>query len=166
MGKFIGSLLIAVVCVYYGFSAADRLRKRKFFLTAFLNSLSFLETEIVLGRYDLKSVFKRINDKKLFGLYTECAECISDKGIKEAWRESVEKIHSAAALKNNDCDAVISLAAELGMSDVEGQKKAIARTTQLAARCFEEADEEYTRLGRVYRSCAVLTGIFAIIIFI
>ncbi len=166
MGRFFGSLLIAVVCAYYGFAAADRLKKRKDFLTSFLNSLSFLETEICFGNYDLKSVFKRLDDKKLCGIYADCAERITDLGIRRAWKESVGKTSGAVYLKTGDADALLSLTAELGMSDAEGQKKMIARTSQLISQCSDDAYEEYARLGRVYRSCGVLTGVFVVIMFL
>lgn len=164
MNKFIGAFMVAIVCTYFGFSQSDRLKKRKDFLAAFLNALSFLETEICFGRYDLKSIFKRIDDKKLFGLYTDCAEYISKLGIKKAWKNSVNSV--SGYLKPSDADAVLSLAAELGMSDVEGQKNAIKRTSQLITQCADNAEEEYARLGRVYRSCGVLAGIFVMIIFV
>lgn len=166
MTKLFGGILVAVVCAYYGFTAADRLKKRKDFLTAFLSSLSFLETEMCFGHYDLKSVFQRIDDKRLFNLYTDCAERITESGIRQAWKDSVKRKSDAAYLKMSDTDALLSLGTELGMSDIEGQKKAIARASQLISQCSDNADEEYSRLGRVYRSCGVLAGVFVVIMFL
>ncbi len=166
MLRTVGSFLIATVCAYYGFASAERLKRRCEFLTAFITSLSVLETEICFGRYSLESVFKRLDDKRLFGLYTSCCENILQSGIRKSWNDSTEQAAEQASLKASDRDAVLSLGNELGMSDVEGQKKAIARAAGLATLCEESARDEYSRLGRVYRSCGLLLGAFVLLMFI
>lgn len=164
MLKLTGAVLIGAVCVMYGFSAADRLRRRRDFLNAFLTSLSVLETEIVFGRYPLRVIFGRIKNKELCGLYTDCD--IDGLGIRAAWERSASAAAAAAGLKENELAAVLSLGSELGMTDIEGQKRSIARARELAAAYAADAADDHRRLGRAYRGCGIAAGIFFVLMFI
>ena len=167
MFKMTGALLIASAAAWFGFAAADRLKRRRDFLIAFGTSLTVLETEIEFGRYELKRIFKRIgDDKKLYGFYGICGDEIKEKGIKKAWSSAVEKAADAASLMSSDKDAILALGHELGMSDVSGQKKSIERCASLLSQGAENAGSEYTRLAKVYRSCGILAGAFIVLMFI
>lgn len=166
MIRLFGAALVAVSCIFCGCGAAERLRKRKEFLKAFFNSLAVLETEICFGRHDLKSIFSRLDERNLCGFYLACAEDISEMGITSAWRKNVETVYGEGFLKSNDKTAVLSLVPGLGKSDTVGQKKIISAAAGLTERCLCEAEEEYVRLGRVYRGCGILSGAFVILMFI
>lgn len=167
MFKMTGALLIASVAVWFGFAAADRLKRRRDFLTAFGTSLTVLETEIEFGRYELKRIFEKLDGGgRLFGFYGICASEIEEKGIKKAWSAAVERSADAACLNAEDKDAILALGQELGMSDVSGQRKTIERCAALLAQGAENAESEYARLAKVYRSCGILAGAFAVLIFI
>ena len=167
MVKMTGALLIASVVVWLGFAQADRLKRRRDFLTAFGTSLTVLETEIEFGRYELKRIFERIDDNgKLFGFYGICASEIEEKGIKKAWSSATDKAVDAANLNSQDKDTILALGHELGMSDVSGQKKTIGRCAALLSQGAENAAGEYSRMARVYRSCGILAGAFVVLIFI
>ena len=164
MLKLTGAVLIGAVCAMYGFSAADKLKRRRNFLNAFLTSLAVLETEIVFGRYPLGVIFRRIKNNELCGLYTDCD--IENLGIRAAWETSAKAAADEAGLKENELSAVLTLGAELGMTDIEGQKKSIARTRELAAAYAADAEDDYRRLGRAYRGCGIAAGIFFILMLI
>lgn len=164
MLRFAGSLLIGAVCAMYGFLSADRLKKRHAFFQEFITSLSVLETEITFGKYDLMRIFKRMEDKpELYGLYSICAEHIKECGIKRAWEAAAKEAAAEAGIKPEDISAVESLGSELGMSDIKGQKSAIARTRELVKKSEARAAEEYSRLGRAYRLCGTLAGVFCVL---
>lgn len=164
MLKLVGSALIGSVCAYYGFISADRLRKRRDFLNEFKASLSVIETEITLGRYELGEIFRRIDhNQRLYGLYGLCASLMAEKGIKSAWGIAAERVSGQGCLKKEDISVISSLGSELGMSDINGQKKALRRVSELIRPLADNAGDEYTRLARVYRSCGVLAGIFIIL---
>ena len=164
MLKLTGAVLIGAACAMYGFSAADRLKRRRDFLNAFLTSLSVLETEMIFGRYPLGVIFGRIKNKELCGLYTDCD--IDGLGIRAAWEKSAEAAADSAGLKENELMAILSLGAELGMTDIEGQKKSIARTRELAATYAAEAADDHKRLGSAYRGCGIAAGIFFVLMLI
>ena len=164
MLRFVGSVLIGAACAMYGFLSADRLKKRYVFFREFITSLSVLETEITFGKYELHRIFRRMEDKpELCGLYDICAENIKEHGIRRAWETAAEKTAAEAGVKREDIPVIRSLGAELGMSDIQGQKNAIARTMELAKKCETRAAEEYNRLGRAYRACGMLAGVFCVL---
>ena len=164
MLRFVGALLIGAACAMYGFLSADRLKKRYVFFREFITSLSVLETEITFGKYELGRIFRRMEDKpELCGLYNICAENIKERGIRRAWETAAEKSAAEAGVKPEDIHAIQSLGAELGMSDIQGQKKAIARTIELAKKSEASAADEYCRLGRAYRACGALAGMFCVL---
>lgn len=164
MIRLMGALLICAVCIWVGFSSADRLRRRRDFLESFVTSLSVLETEIVFGKYELEDIFGRMSaDERLYGMYKLCAGQIGEYGIKRAWNDAVSAVADAASLTDNDIDTVCALGPELGMSDINGQIRAIERTSELASKNAAEAGERCARLTRVYRGCGVLSGAFAVL---
>lgn len=163
MLKPIGAVMIGFSCAYLGFAAAARLRRRMDFLNAFLSALSAAETEITLGNRELGEIFSELAaDASVGGLFGGCAGKLAERGIRRAWREAVEETAEDGFLTREDISAVLSLGNELGMSDVRGQQKAIARTSELVRTGAAAAAEEYARLGRVYRGCGVLAGLFVI----
>lgn len=167
MLKLLGGLMICTVCSYCGFYMSDRLKRRRDFLLGMENALSFIKTEIEFGRYDLKHIFLKIdNSPQLCGFFGICTDRIEELGIKKAWSEAADKTGDVANLKVEDKNVLRELSRELGMSDVEGQKKAINRTADHIKECRKNAEEEYARLSKTYKGCGVLLGVFFLIILI
>lgn len=164
MLRFSGALMICLCCIWAGFSAADRLRRRRDFLVRFGTSLAVLETEIEFGRRNLAAIFSGMDtDGLLYGFYSRCAGKVADMGIKRAWSEAADAVSGRAALTDGDREVIRSLGSELGMSDVMGQKRAIERTYELLSERAAEAGADCERLTRVYRGCGLLSGAFAVL---
>ena len=164
MIKATGAAMVCAVCIWAGFSAADRLKRRRDFLCVFLTSLSVLETEIMFGKYELRRIFSSMSgDERMYSL---CAGLIGERGIRRAWEEAAESVSDTASLTDDDIEAVCALGSELGMSDTDGQRRAIERTAEIIKAHSQEAEERCARLSRVYRGCGVLVGIFAVLMLI
>lgn len=165
MLRLIGSAMIGIVCAAYGFGRAATLRRRCDFMREFLNSLAVLEAEISFGRAPLGEIFKKLDAPELFGLYSDCAKNLPEHGIKKAWQCSAEHAADAASLYKAERDAVCSFGTDLGKSDVEGHKKATERITRLISGYAAAAEDEYSRMGRVWRSMGLLAGAMCILVF-
>lgn len=164
MIKLIGTMMIGSVCVWLGFSMSDKLKKRKNFLDAFITSLTALETEIEFGKYELRTIFKRLDKDGLCGFYGICCDNMAENGIRASWKKASLAAVERAYINIDDMEAIYVLGAELGKTDVEGQKKNIERVREMLIPCAENAADEYKRLGKVYKSCGVLAAVFIIIV--
>lgn len=162
MIRLIGALMIGTVSTYCGFAAAERLKQRRELIKGFISSLKAMETEILFGRGSLGEIFRRLDGRfikqKFYGV---CADYIERMGIKKAWETSLSE--TAQGLKAEEYDILNALGGELGMSDTDGQKRAIDHVCTLLERVYDEADKEYVRLAGVYRKCGILCGAFIIL---
>lgn len=167
MIKYIGILMLFVVCVRSGFLMSQRLKKRSEFLTYFISALFSVETEICFSANNLKSIFLRLGkEENLHGFFSDCYKKIDEEGIKKVWDQATDNVKEKACLNDKDINIIRQLGKELGMSDIQGQKSAIERVCSLLKTNEAEARDEYIRLSAVYRKCGFLAGIFIAIVMI
>ncbi len=164
--RFIGSTLVAIAVTWWGMCEAKKLKERVEFLRALLSGLLTAKAEIEFGRYEIGYIFKRINMNNDKGIFKICSGLIKEKGIKAAWETAVNNVCDEGFLKGNDKNVIIQLGKSLGMSDVEGQKNNIDMVVAELKKSISVAEEEDMRLGKVYKGCSVLLGVFIMIILI
>ena len=163
MIRLFGGMMVFFVFAYCGFYLSGRIKARRDFLRAMSGALSFIASEIEYSHYDLIDIFKRADSSpSLCGFFTRCAEGIEKYGIRKVWDKEVGECVDLGLLK--DGEILKELGRQLGMSDIEGQKKAIERTVAVLDDNGKTADEEYVRLSKPYRSCGILLGVFFLII--
>ena len=165
MIRLFGGLLIFIVSAYCGFYFSDRLKKHRDFLHSVSGALTFTASEIEFGQYELERIFRRLDTSPaLCGFFNACADKIKDCGIRRAWSDTVHEYTDCTGLTAPETDILIQLGNQLGMSDADGQKKAISRAVKQLDEYAGLADAEYTRLSKPYRSCGILLGVFVLII--
>ena len=162
--RLLGGGLIACAMAWRGMCEAQKLQQRVEFLKAISAGLETVKTEMEFGRYELGYIFKKLDTKNDRGFFKTCQKGIEEKGIKKAWANAVADVTEYGFLKDNDSDIILQLGNRLGMSDIEGQKNNIDMTVTELQKNITVAEEEYIRLGKVYRGCGVLLGIFIMII--
>lgn len=163
MIRLFGGMLVFCVFAYSGFYLSGRLKARRDFLRAMSGALSFIATEIEYSHYDLINIFRRADSSpRLNGFFTRCADGIEQYGIRKIWDKEVGECVDSGLLK--DTEVLRELGRQLGMSDIEGQKKAIGRVVLSLDEDTKRADEEYLRLSKPYKSCGILLGVFFLII--
>ena len=167
MLRLLGGICVLVFASYGGFYMSGRLKSRRDFLHSMAESLTYIESEIEFGHYELKNIFMRIDKASaVYDFFKKCAEGLNKSGIRCVWERSIAECGETIPLKNEDIDVLLQLGAQIGMSDVAGQKTAIRRAVTHLDTFASTADKEYARLGKTYRSCGVLLGIFFLIIVI
>lgn len=165
--KIIGAVMVFAVCAYSGFALSSRLRKRRTYLQNMCQALNLLETEISFGGSRLKQAFIKIDraiDTR--GLFKSAADLLEELGIKRAWKEAVLEKSGELRLNGEDADALALLGERLGMTDTADQVKNIVYTRRRIEGCLSAAEGEYDKLGRLYRSGGILTGLFLVLILI
>lgn len=165
--RFLVGIIMLCTSAYAGFYLSDRLKRRRDFLMGMSVALSQLASEIEFSHNTLSQIFDSFCDRReLCGFFSDCKMQIDSLGIRRAWQTATELVGESAMLKNDDIRIIASLGGELGMTDVSGQKTAIARVIRQLDANAVTAEEEYSRLGRTYRQCGLLVGVFFIIILI
>lgn len=167
MIRLLGGGLIFCTTAYFGFYFANRLKKRRDFLAAISAALTYIMTEIEFSHFELVRIFKNTDkSESLCGFFEKCISGMEKGGIRNAWGNAVLSVSEEVGLRNEETETILRLGGQLGMSDVSGQKTAICKAITHIDRYMQAAEDEYTRLGKTYRTCGVLLGVFFVIIII
>ena len=165
MFKLIGAVMICAACTYLGIRKSALLKGRSVSLSNAVTALGYLETEMSFCANDLKLAFLNIDkstDTK--GLFKDAADRLEEYGIKKAWTYAVLK--NDMPLADADRELLLMLCTKLGMTDLKNQLKHIGYIKELLSAQAQNAENEYRRLGKIYGSGGLLTGIFIILVII
>lgn len=158
--------MIACAIAWWGLCEAQKLKKREEFLRAIIAGLNTIKAEIEFGKFELEYILKRLDIKYDHGFFAQCCTNIKEFGIKCAWDDAIEAIKDKGFIKDCERDIISELGNFLGMSDIRGQKTNIELTVERLRQNLSVAEDENIRLGKVYRGCGVLLGVFVMIILI
>ena len=162
--RLLGGGFIACAIVWKGIWEARKLRERVEFLKAIVMSLETIKSEIAFGRYELSYIFGRLKPEKDRGFFALCEKHLDELGICGAWNNALDECGTEEFLKAGDISVIYQLGNELGKSDVGGQKNSIDKVVNELRKIIEMAEEDNQRLGKVYRGCSILLGVFIMII--
>lgn len=163
MFRIIGSGMIIFAGSMMGFLKSDSLKKRAECIESIILGLNLLETDIGYGRNDLFCTLVSIGENHGIGMFKAIAENLSKDGIKVATDKALAE---EGYLLERDKAPIRALAESLGMTDGVTQVRTIKRAVSVLSEGKKNAQEEYAKLGRLYRSCGVLGGILGAIILI
>ncbi len=162
--RLLGGGLVACAIIWKGMCEARKLRERVEFLKAIVMGLETVKSEIAFGKYELSYIFGRLKPERDKGFFDLCERHLDELGICGAWNNALDKCGTEEFLKAGDVSVISQLGNELGKSDVGGQKNSIDKTVVELRKIIEQAEEENQRLGKVYRGCSILLGVFVMII--
>ncbi len=160
MLKTVGGGLLFFVSTAIGFKMSHSLKKRAELLGELIHSLERVKSNIEFARFDLKSIFRRLNNP----FFTECSERMEKEGLRQAWESGCGSLGEAYHLTDEDIKIIKRLGESLGKSDTGGQIKCINITICDLREQWETSKDEYMRLAKVYRGCGFLFGVFILII--
>ncbi len=164
--RLVGGIMVATGALWWGMCEARKLKTRVEFLKAVSSGLERAAAEIEFGKYEIAYIFQGLNINNDKGLFKICSKNIKSMGIKNAWEKAVEVVNENGFLKEDDKSVIIQLGNSLGMSDVKGQKNNINMVVSELMKSILRAEDENERLGKVYRGCGALLGVFILIILI
>lgn len=163
MLRIIGAIMIIVSGSVIGFLKSEALRKRSESIERIISGLNLLETDISYKKADLKDALLSIGENHKISMFKAIAENLLKEGIKRAIDTALKE---EEFLLERDKEPVRALGDNLGMTDSKTQTQAIKRAVFVLTEERKNAQEEYARLGRLYKSCGVLGGILGAIILI
>lgn len=163
MVKILGAAMTGFACAYFGFRMSTALRTRLRSLGDIADSLELLEGEILFSANRLKKALLQTGKSSIFTLAAEKMESANAEG---AWTEAVNEQKAKLCLTEADSKTLLMLGKSIGKTDAENQIKNIRYVKTLIAAQKEQAAEEYSRYGRLYRNGGILVGLMAVIILI
>jgi len=145
-----------------GLYKSHKLNERRKTLMELENSLSLLETEIESSIVTLPQAFSRIKAKSVKEAFLSAAKKMQQG--KRADSAFISSIPMLPGLAGEDENVLISFARGLLSIDKEGQIRNIKLTQKRISALRAEAEEEYKRMGKLYKQGGVLAGIMVAII--
>lgn len=164
MLRITGCVMIVFAGSMLGFLKSDGLFRRAKLLGRIITGLNLLKTDIGYGKKDLKTALLGIGKNHDIELFLKTAEAIGERGVKRALSDAL--MLYGEPLKEGDKEPIFALSENLGMTDVASQVGAIETAIVSLDFALKEAEEDYRRLGKMYRSVGVLGGLLIAIIFI
>lgn len=171
MLKLVGAVFILFAGTAFGFAQASRYARRPKELRQLAHALTTLESEIVYGVSPLPSAFARVAtavQQPVSRLFAEMAERLergeADQTVEDCWQASLRSVWPRLALGSAERDALLSLRAQLGVTDRADQAKHLRLV--LAQLTAEEltAREEQARYEKMWRSAGLLAALLVVIL--
>lgn len=160
MIRLLGAALIAACGCWIGGREAGVLRERVRVLKELADGLEGLRRELELRQTTLPELFSRLEQMvppPVKGLFGGCAhwQQVEQDGIGTVWQEQVDRL---PCLNREERYMLASLGAVLGRYPVREQGEAIGRICTYLRTRGERAEQEYGRMGKVYRGLGAASG--------
>ena len=165
--KLFGGIMVFSAGLFWGMYKSGELLQRVKSIRNIKSALAILESEIVFSSHYLRFAFERISKLTVCGeLFSDAADKMDDVGVSKAWRDAVRKNRKKLALTEGDTQILELLTPQLGMSDTNGQSQNIRHILTLLDAASAEAEEEYSKSARLYRSMGILGGLLIVILLV
>ena len=146
--------MVVISATSVGFFYADKLKKRCDLLTAFLDFLCNLETNIRYSCEDIFSLIKKSSNSKLLNFFKHQ----ENNSITEYWSVCVKSIPCLYGLTKEDYSLLNDIGINLGTTDVEGQISHIQLYSNLLITQLEKARNEYSSKSKLYKLLGFFLG--------
>lgn len=162
MIKLIGAALIITASALMGIVINMRLYKRQKYLESIIAALEQLKVYICFSDYKMERSLLLANSVCDTGnIFKTAAENLHSDGLKTAWNNAISNNKDKLCLTDADAEKLSALGDRLGKTDSDDQRKNIDNVISTLRIQCEEAQTDYKKNGRLYRSCSVLCGTLA-----
>lgn len=172
MFKIVGSLMVFIGCLSWGFLYADKFRKRSKELTELERCINELQNEVTYTYTPIPEILYKISRKSIEPIGA-IFENISTKlrhhkvdSVYEAFYETFKSQKDSININEEDINIMLDLSKSLGQSDVEGQKRIIELTLYNLRRQSSLAKENMDKNIKMYRYLGLTIGATLVIMFV
>lgn len=170
--KIIGMILVITSCSGLGLIYSTRLKKRVEDFIRYKKALILLKNEINYSVTPLPEAFEYVG-KKIEGhignYFTVISEELKKKisgNINTIFKEHAFRELEETCLNKKDIENIVSFSSNLGVLDKESQLNNIKLQIEVVEEEINNAREDESKNGNLFKTLGVLAGIFIIIIFI
>ncbi len=146
-----------VICSMTGNYFTNRDYTRVKTIEELLLMIQIISTEIKFSRTPMDAIIEKLSRRKDFrhlDFITDCVEIMKTRSFPEAWKLTVED----SGFHNEERQLLLSLGANFGTSDVEGQLSNCELHKKLLENNLNNAREKCSKFGKLYTSLGVLGG--------
>ena len=167
MTRILGAVLTAGVCAWLGDRRAGQLKKRVETLDSLLTAFRGMERELSDCLTPLPELMERVAAwttppvRSVFRGIKEALARLEEEAFSAAWCRLVDEIPN---LEQEDRRVICSLGGVLGRYDGHRQGEAVACVCRELERNRERAEQNFSSLGRVYRTVGAVCGGFLLIL--
>ncbi len=167
MIRMVGAVLVAAGCFWMGEQKARRLTARVRMLCSLRMALEQMERELQLRLLPMPALMETLSVRgdplvrDLFRRAREALETLPETTFAQAWSPLIRDLPD---LEEADRRLLLPVGQILGRYDAPGQASALGQVRRELERQQEQAQEESSRLGRVYRAVGAAGGGFLIIL--
>lgn len=165
MLKLLGFVIITIVTSLAGNYFSFMLKSR---LSA-LKKMNYMIDEIIAFlRFKSPTVYEIVRELREDGRFEEfdfLSEISEDVPFRQSWRNAVRK-NPPRGMTKSDAELLVDVGTQLGTSDTESQisNLGLQRTELMSA--LSDAEADYRKKSKLYRSMGVLAGAFISIMLI
>lgn len=165
----------AMIMIAAGFAVGGRYvaafqKKRVALLETILLMISSAETRLRYACLPISDLLKALNENTALSeleFIKTCREKICfGEPFPDAWKESIETETELCRLLGESSKSLISMGAELGSTDLEGQLSCCGYYKKLFECDLEEQREKSGKYSKLFPSMGILLGISAAILII
>lgn len=169
MIKLAGALILMLGASGIGFGAAAQLRAKVSSLRALIGALELMERELSFRLTPMPDLLAGVAQKAqepacyFFARCRDSLEQLGEKRLGELWRESLDA-EADLLLSSEETLIMAGLGEVLGRYDGEGQRQAIQSALTELQHCQLRAEEDVSRLGRMYSVLGMTAGALTVIL--
>ena len=166
--KYVLLVFILFFTSYIGIIIAEQYKKRVDELKEIKKAFNILENKIRYTCEPIPDIFleisKSINNNVSEIFKHSATQMLNNENSNIAWINATS--NSKTSLKNEDLEVIKGLGKLLGKTDVEGQISQIKLTNTFLEEQIENAETEYLKNAKLYKTLGVVGGIALVIILI
>lgn len=166
MIKLISAILLLSGCALAGKLIADNQKSRCEYQRSIISFLSATENKLKSTRLPFAQLIYEMSQFEEFPVFLKRCSFFLDNGesLRQAWRKSVEADEN---LKKSDSKRLLSsMGNQLGTTDIEGQLSCIGYCRRELEKKLISEEEKSRKYSGVFPALGVLTGVWAIILFV
>ena len=170
MLRLVGALLLLLSGGLLGLGAAGQLGEHVRCLQALDGALERMERELAFRLTPMPELLSRLarsTPDPAGALFAQCLagfDRLEEEGLAGLWRQAVQA--AKLPLEREELDLLIGLGEVLGRYDGAGQQEAVAAVRLELLPYLRRAEEERTRLGRVYGTLGLTAGAFLVLLLV
>ncbi len=168
--RWVGAILVAGGAAAAGLTAIQRLGSHVRLLSALVNALEVMQSEIYFNLVALPELIGQLARRAapparpFFAHASKQMKLLGEESFQTLWHKALSE--TGAEWRTAEKDVLMDLGGLLGRYDSEAQSRAISYAKERMSELLAKAEDERARQSRIYGTLGVACGLAIVIILI